>query len=127
MPEDDAYGRVTDPERYLPLHGVADAIIEQLVNEYDVSVERGGSELDADLASEADRLVRLSADAATLTIAWTSFPGVIIRVGAGQREGFPRCGCDACDEPVDELIDELRHRLREAAVGATGWRRRSPP
>lgn len=67
---------------------------------------------------------------APLTIRWTNFPGVNVTYGRWHEEGYPQCGCDACDENPDDLIEDLEARI-EAAVsgrfsesvsfGADGW------
>lgn len=64
-------------------------------------------------AVAAVRLVPRAADAATLTFVFSSFPGVDLEAGAAFSDRFPSCGCDACDESVD---DEAR-RLEDVVFG----------
>ena len=112
QPPDDAYGRVTDPERFRPLHAVADRIVEELTAAHDVEVVPGdpgsfgpAGQIDVVRAVE---LVPADPEAATLTIAYTGFPGLMVRVGQWHVDAFPSCGCDACDEQPEELERELR-------------------
>ena len=117
----DRYGRVTNAERYRVLHDAADGIVAALAERPDITVERGGPDLDPDLAGRAagcervTRITRDGASATTITIAWTAFPGVLVRSRADSPdvEAFPRCGCDACDEPPDALADELRATIAD--------------
>ena len=84
--------------------------------------------MDPELASrypECLRVVRLAPrlpTAATMTVSWTSFPGLHVRLGRWHVEAFPRCGYDACDEDPTGLVGELR-QVVDAVVrgGLTEW------
>ena len=118
-PPEEAYGRVTDPQRYALLHDAARALLDRLEREHDV--ERAeGLDLDPELAGQpfAASLVRLTPRdraAAPLTVLLTSFPGVHVRLGRWYHDALPHCGCDACDEDGDQLAEDLL-QLAEAAV-----------
>ncbi|MCZ2824333.1 MULTISPECIES: DUF6226 family protein [unclassified Modestobacter] len=102
-PPEDAYSRVTDPQRYASLHGVADRLVTDLVERYGVSVT------DEPVRPGEVRAVRLhprSAGSADLVVVHTEF-GVRLRAGRWVEESFPRCGCDACDEEPTDLGEEL--------------------
>lgn len=68
------------------------------------------------------QLVPRIQSAAPITIAWTGFPGLHVRVGRWHVEAFPHCGCDACDEDPADLVGELR-KLVDAVVegGLMEW------
>jgi hypothetical protein len=105
-PPPEAYSRVTNPERFRPLHGFAQRLLRSLETEFDVSREEGQG-LDPELqvddtAIPTVRLVPHSADAGPLTVAFTSFPGLMVRLGHWFVEPVPVCGCDACDETAEE-------------------------
>ncbi|MCA1783798.1 MAG: DUF6226 family protein [Intrasporangiaceae bacterium] len=122
MPRDDAYGRVTDSDRYQVLVKTAQDVIETLAAAYQIDVQRGGAELDPELCEglPVDRVVRLEPardDAAPLTIVLSSFPGVAIRAGRWHTAFFPSCGCDACDEQPDDLVADLARQLHAVAAG----------
>lgn len=113
----EAYSRVTNPERFRPLHGFGEHLLRSLETEFDV-LRQEGYGLDPELErNDTERLerptVRLvphSADAGALTMAFTSFPGLMVRVGHWSVESAPACGCDACDETAEEgqeRLDEL--------------------
>lgn len=92
QPPDDAYGRVTDPERFRPLHAVADRIVEELTAAHDVEIVPGdpgsfGSTGQIDVVRVA-QLVPAVPKAAPLTIAYTDFPGLMVRVGQWHVETF---------------------------------------
>lgn len=117
---EDAYGRASDPGRYPTLHVAMDSLLEHVEREY--LVERfQGLELDPELVGRApaDRLVRLSpvGAGAPLTVVYTSFPGLVVRFGRWHVEAFPRCGCAACDEDVDDLAAELAERVEALVQG----------
>lgn len=118
----DAYGRVTDAIRYQVVVRIAVQLIDELTASYRVELHQGGPELDPELCGGllVDRVVRLepsSEDAAPLSIVVTQFPGVAVRAGRWRTELCPTCGCDACDEPPDELVEDLARGLRAVAAG----------
>lgn len=121
-PPDDAYGRVTDATRYQVVVQTAVQLIDEFTASYRVELRQGGPELDPELCEglQVDRVMKLepsSEDAAPLTIVITHFPGVAIRAGRWRTALYPTCGCDACDEPPDELAEDLARQLRAVAAG----------
>lgn len=128
-PPEWAYGVTTNPERFAPVHQVAAHLVEHLIAGYQVSASEG-----PDLARTLDdeppdflRLVRLSppaADADTLTLVFTSFPGVVIYTGSRFSDAFPACGCDACDDSSEDVADSLVVRVLALASASHGWSRR---
>jgi hypothetical protein len=121
-PPDDAYGRVTNPERYRPLHEAALQIVDELSATYHVSVTRG-PDADPELEShgvellDVIRLVPAIATAAPLTLALTGFPGVFMRVGTWRQGAYPHCGCDACDEAPVDAVAQLHQDVDNAVAG----------
>lgn len=135
-PPPEAYSRVSDPERFRPLHNVALRLLEQLEAAFKIERFEGyglDSELEVgDLARPSVRLVPQDPKAAPLVIAFTTFPGLKVRVGRWRTDAFPQCGCDACDETADdeatrlaELVDALTAgRFREGVsllLAGDGW------
>ena len=62
-----------------------------------------GPTVDEDLTGRVDteatvRLQPSSGTGARLTVAFTTFPGLLVRFGKWHVEAYPSCGCDACDE-----------------------------
>jgi len=127
-PPPQAYSRVTDPERFRPLHALGLALIDRLTAEYDVARTEEFVLL-SDLQSfEHARppvtLAPLVAEAAPVAIAFTRFPGLVVRYGLWQTDSFPSCGCDACAETATTegerlealLADVVRGHFREELV-----------
>lgn len=116
-PDEDAYGRVTNPERFLDVADAATALVGELVDTFDVETAAGISALDdPNWPDESAETIRLEPVVGTpLAILITDFPGVLVRFGAWGRKAFPECGCDACDEQPPEVIESM-HQLVEAAV-----------
>jgi hypothetical protein len=122
-PPKEAYSRVTDAERFRPLHAAALRMLEELERTF--AVERTeGTRLDPELEGGVPpshatvRLAPLDPAAAPITVAFTSFPGLRVRAGRWLVRGFPSCGCDACDETAEGEIE----RLRELVADVTGGR-----
>ena len=115
----DATEQVTNPERYVVLHSAADALVSELVHEYDVA-ESEGPGIDPPLERiEGTRLVRLTPrdGGAPLTIRYTSFPGLWVRFGRMSVLGYPHCGCDYCDEDPTRVVNEFLERVRSLVAG----------
>nr|WP_297430282.1 DUF6226 family protein [uncultured Actinotalea sp.] len=123
-PPEHAYSVTRHPERFAPLHLVADALVVDLARTYDV--ERA----DLDPAATARRfrpvgvryergvvLTPRSPDAPPLAVAWTDFPGVAVRAGVALDDGVPVCGCDACDEGLEELATRLEEHVMAVVEG----------
>jgi hypothetical protein len=51
-PPDEAYSRVTDPQRYAPLHAIARDVLDDLQRRFDVTA-RASSELDPNKTTPA--------------------------------------------------------------------------
>ena len=135
-PPDDAYERVTEPERFTPLHDWTLEAVEGLQAECDVALEESkGMDAELERPSLARPTLELTPrqdSCAPITIAFTDFPGIAVRVGRWVTERFPSCGCDACDEMPDgefesltELLDDVvAGRFRESmrlSRGGDGW------
>ncbi|MGY3128724.1 hypothetical protein ACVWW9_002253 [Agrococcus sp. UYP33] len=121
MPPEDTYSVDTHPERFAPIHAVADALIAHLRAAYDVDLDEG-DEVVADLlhaARDLERAVRIrprDPASASLTVVFTDYPGVFVHAGLLHDFHFPVCGCDACDSTWKAEAGELE-RLVLAVVG----------
>lgn len=121
LPPPEAYGRVTDPQRYRVLHVEARNLVERLAQRYTIE-RREGLDLDDELtrgtvAESVVRLVPSPAGAAPLTIAFTRFPGLVVRFGRWHIEAYPACGCDACAEDPTDLVGLLLARVETVVAG----------
>ena len=119
MTDDSPYERVTDPERFTALHRVADELVQQLQEHFDVLVEAVAPEGGHHLRPQALSAVRVSPrnGGAAVTITRTAFPGLYVRFGSEHTEAFPSCGCDACDEQPGAVADDLREKVRAVTRG----------
>jgi len=118
-PDADAYGRVTNPERFQAVVDAAETLIGELVDRFDVEKTYGTSAEDFPEWHEAAvTTVRLTPSVgASLVFMITDFPGVVIRFGGWAREAFPVCGCDACDERPAEVIRRMRDLVEAVFEG----------
>jgi hypothetical protein len=124
MPDDEEYGRVTNPARYRAVQDFARGLIDDLTASFDVQLASG---LNADddfvrtaRGFEIEDLFRVapsSPSCASITFAFTGFPGVVIRAGEWFVRAFPACGCDACDEHPSYSIAELGHDVDAISGG----------
>ncbi|MFF7293065.1 DUF6226 family protein [Microbacterium sp. NPDC008134] len=117
VPPEEAYSRESHPERFAPLRGVVDALVEHLGDSYtvEVSAESAGE--------DARRIVMQPLTGAPITLTVT---GPVVEVEAGEllRTVIPSCTCDACDETAESAADELERTL--LAIAAGGLRERFP-
>jgi hypothetical protein len=124
-PAEDAYSRTSHLERFAPLHAVADALVAHLATTHEVTTMEGADPFLADPHPDAVRTVRLAprdGSGRTLTLEWTSLPGVLLHTGKRMAEAFPPCGCDACDDRWEDVAEDLE----EAVLLAAGELARSP-
>jgi Family of unknown function (DUF6226) len=116
-PPPEAYGRVTNAERFAVLHEWVAELLDRLVEDYDV-VRTDDVRTDADgEPTSTATLTPSRPDAAALRVTFTGFPGVAVACGRWSGESYPHCGCDACDEQPDELLDELITRIEAVVMG----------
>ena len=120
-PPPEAYSRITNPERFAPLHAFAEGLLANLALEHDVEREEG-YDLEptlesSEMARSSIKISPRSQSAASLQVSFTKFPGLVVQAGRWCRERFPACGCDACDETVESTIEELRFLVRNVTVG----------
>ena len=124
QPPDEAYGRVTNPERYQAVVDATKEMIASLVENFEVSLETGTAAADFPHWHKPEaHITRLTpATGMSIAVMYTDFPGVVLAVGElhswGLNDAFPSCGCDACDDKPEEMIDEIRELL-DAAVGGS--------
>ena len=131
-PPEEAYSRITDPERFRPLHEWALDLVSRLQANYEVALEVGNG-LDTQLqlvplSRETIGITPLRESSAPIAIAFTDFPGLAVRFGRWDIEWFPPCGCDACDEMPEEQFDKLSEQVTDVVAGRfreslrMGWR-----
>ena len=119
---DPAYSRVTNPERFRPLHTAVLAVIDRLESDFEVERVEGFSfdeklTRGLELAREDVRLTPKDPDAAPVLVVFTAFPGLRIRFGRWYIEPFPGCGCDACDESAEGEIERLNDIIDDVTAG----------
>lgn len=120
-PPPEAYSRVTDAERFRPLHAAVEKLLGELHSSFDVE-RTDGYGLDDELGASrlARPLVRLTprdARSAPLVVAFTKFPGIRLRAGHWCIDRFPSCGCDACSETADGEALRLREMIDNVVAG----------
>lgn len=110
QPDENAYGRVTNSERYQVVVDEARRLLEELARR--PGVERVTATAADDFPDWADGdavSVRLTpSQGAPVAFLFTDFPGVVIRAGNWGTQSFPICGCDACDEAPEDVVERLR-------------------
>lgn len=120
-PPEEAYSRVTNPERFQPVHDAAIELLDRLEREF--AVKRfDGCDADAELGNVSEarpsvRLVPNDPDCAPIAVAFTDFPGLSIKFGHWCRKWLPVCGCDACDDTADEMIEEMTWLVESVVSG----------
>ncbi len=95
------------------LHGAADALLDDLEERFDVQ---------RTTVADDERVERLdpAGGGAALVVTFTAFPGVKLAFGRSAKADLPHCGCDACDEQPDELVDELARIVDAVVAGRFG-------
>ena len=119
-PPPDAYGRVTNPERYIVVQAATDVLVKRLAQTYQVRL--GEPDPDPDLVARlrALRTVRLDPDnsgAGPLLCTFTAFPGVVLSICGGYQCAYPSCGCDGCNEVPDRVIGDLTETVETYVQG----------
>ena len=120
LPED--YTRVTNPERFLPLHDLAIETMSRLENEYDVintsafEIMPGIMQL-FEYARPPITLTPASSKEAPISIAFTKFPGLIVRCGRFFHGPFPCCGCDGCASTLEREAESFVQTLASVVAG----------
>ena len=122
-PPEETYSVDTHPERFAPLHVVADALIAHLRETYDVDVD-DGPETAGDLMRPAFhdvvRAVRVrprDPNCAVLTFVFTAYPGIYLHAGLLHDFPYPICGCDACDSTWEAEAGELERQVLATVNG----------
>ena len=120
-PPEEAYSRVTNPERFQPLHDTATELLDRLEREFAVERLEGrpaAAELGRDsLAHPPIRLTPHDPQAAPIVVAFSKFPGLHVRFGSWRTAPFPNCGCDACAETPDGLFKEMTQMVEAVVSG----------
>lgn len=118
----EAYSRVTDPERFRPLHARALEFLATLGREYDVRQEASFDLLPWMSSFEHARppvaLTPVLSAAAPIAVAFTTFPSLVVRFGRWHGDRFPSCGCDACRETADGEAERFEHLVQEVVAGS---------
>ena len=120
-PPPEAYSRVTNPGRFRPLHAFALEMADRLAAGYDVARTEAFAPPPGVAPFEHARppvtLTPSTPAAAPVAIAFTTFPGVIVRYGRWLAEPFPSCGCDACGETAGGEGARLEELLGDVVAG----------
>jgi hypothetical protein len=116
-----AYGRVTNPQRFEPLIAAGRALVADLERRFEVTVTHSvppqATESTAVTVVDIVHINPALADQAPLTIAFTSFPGLYLDIGAWEHVALPSCGCDACDEDASSTLASLSRYCEATAAG----------
>ena len=120
-PPEEAYSRVTEPERFQPLHPWALELLAQLVADFEVEcAEWDGPDGELERTQLARPLVRLTpegANRAPIVVAFTASPGLAVRFGRWHVEMFPDCACDACDLMPEDAFEEFMELVDVVVLG----------
>jgi hypothetical protein len=70
-----------------------------------------------DVEVDGPRVVPRREGASSLERTRTDVPGLRLRAGRLFDGAYPRCGCDACDEQLDDVVEELRWHVAAITGG----------
>ncbi|WEK61434.1 MAG: DUF6226 family protein [Candidatus Microbacterium colombiense] len=115
-PPEEAYSRLSHPERFAPLLCDLDAVVAYLAAHYVVDVDR-------QTVGPETRVALRPSTGAPVTITAT-VESARITAGALFHTDAPQCSCDACDESAETVADQLEADL--LAIAAGGLRERFP-
>ena len=120
LPEE--YSRVTNPERFAPLHDLALALASRLRERFEVRTREAfelmpGHMRPFEHARSPLTLTPATSDAAPIAIAFTNFPSLRVRCGRWLVTSFPACGCDACRETAASEGARLEELVGDVIVG----------
>lgn len=120
-PPPEAYSRVTDADRFRPLHGLILDLLAKLEADFDIERAEGYGldvELEAGVAARPSvRVAPTDSAAAPIVVVFSSFPGLTVRYGRLTMQSFPSCGCDACDETADSAWERLNEQIDSIVAG----------
>ena len=119
---DEAYSRVTNSDRFRPLHTAMLEIMVRLESQFEVDRTEGYGldkklERGMDLSRPGVRLTPRDSEAASIAVSFSTFPGLHVRFGRWYLEPFPVCGCDACDESAEGEIERLNDMVDDVTAG----------
>nr|WP_241728939.1 DUF6226 family protein [Nocardioides zeae] len=141
-PSDDAYRRVTDPERYRTVGARVEAWCRVLVEAGLGVREPAVVPWGWTPTNGPEDLIRLrpAVDGALpllLDVGSTGVQGDNVRIGVGEPAVevamVPQCGCDACDDGSEELLDAVDRVVGSVVAGVLvhesgdGWSRTVTP
>lgn len=118
-PDEAVYSTCAHPERFEPVALVARALLDHLDRRYDV--ERAEEPVDG------RRSITLTprhggGAALSMMLPLPGLPGVEVGAGFRHRGRWPDCGCDACDDSVPDLLDDLETVVFAVVEGTmTEW------
>ena len=114
-PPEEAYSRVTEPERFAPLHDWALETVARLERDYAVTrVDGAGLDHELERSQISRPSIKLTPpqdSGAPITIVFTDFPSLAVPAGRWFTDYFPSCGCDACDEMPEGAFQEFAELL----------------
>lgn len=122
-PPEDTYSVDTHPERFAPLHTVAEALIAYLRDTYDVHIVDDVETVEDLLHPpfhDVVRAVRIQPNdraCASLTLVFTAYPGIYMHAGLLHDFHYPVCGCDACDSTWEGEADDLEQQVLAVVSG----------
>ena len=120
-PKPEEYSRVTNAERFRPLHAFALALVDRLTAEYDVArtdtIALVPGARPFDYARAPVTLTPAKTGAASVAIAFTTFPSLLVHIGQWRVDSFPSCGCDACRETAHAEGQRLQRLCDDVAAG----------
>ena len=121
-PPDEAYSRVTNPERFEPLHDIAEELLHRLELKFEVELtQRYGLDPELEesckLARPSIMLLPMGVDTAPIVVTFSAFPGLHLRFGRWHTTAFPSCGCDACDETAESEAQRLTSLIEDTTAG----------
>ncbi len=124
-PPDESYSRVTNSERFRPLHGAALGLVERLKAEYDVEVIEGydltfSGVNRGKMARPPVRMTPNDPECAPIMVAFTNYPGVRVRFGMWKEEQFPECDCDECDDEISYMTNMFESVVAGGLLEAIG-------
>lgn len=99
-PPESTYSVVTHPERFAPVPEVARALVDHLSAHYQVFVS-GDDWVNLDPAIGARLRFRLEQAG--------EVPAVRVKAGLLAERWYPDCGCDACDDDVAVMLEDLEN------------------